>query len=344
VTGSTPWDLPIEDLERSVDRSSTDLERWHGANLLVTGGTGFLGSWLVAGLIHANRTRGLDLRIDLVTRSPERVPSSVKDSVRIIESDVRSLGAASGDYGLIIHGAASSSAQFGAGEGEPRRMSRTIVDGTDAVLEVASRSGARVLFLSSGAVYGRQVGPKVAEDDRHGPDPLDPRMAYSEAKRLAENLCAASNAAGEAQVTVARLFAFVGPRIPIEGHFAVGNFLADAVAGRPISVAGDGTAVRSYLYAGDLPEWCWAIASRGASGAAYNVGSGVPTTIAQLAEMVADVVTPRLPVQILGQPAGMPANRYVPDVGRAASELGLSVRTPLPDALEKTYCWLVEQG
>jgi nucleoside-diphosphate-sugar epimerase len=344
VTGPTPWDLPIEDLEQSVDRSWPDLARWGGATVLVTGGTGFLGSWLVASLIHANKSHGLDLRIDLLTRSPGRVPPSVRDSVRIVESDVTSLGAASGEYGLIIHGAASSAAQFGSGEGEPRRMSRTIVDGTDAVLGVAARSGARLLFLSSGAVYGRQSVPEVAEDDPHGPDPLDPRMAYSEAKRLAENRCAAANAADESRVTVARLFAFVGPRIALDGHFAVGNFLADAVAGRAISVAGDGSAVRSYLYAGDLPEWCWAIASRGAPGAAYNVGSAVPVTIGQLAEMVAGVVSPRLPVRVLGQPTGLPANRYVPHVGRAASELGLSVRTSLPEALEKTHRWLVEQG
>ncbi len=337
---ATPWGLPLEDLTRSVDQSSADLLAWRGARILITGGTGFLGSWLVATMLHANRALRLDLKIDLVARSGAAIPLNVRGAVRVIECDVRSVSEEEGEYALIVHGAASSGASYGTGDGEPRTVARTIVDGTNSVLQVAARSRAQVVFLSSGAVYGQQTTSEVAEDDRHGPDPLDPRMAYGEAKRLAETLCAAATAAGDAKVTVARLFAFVGPRIPLDGHFAVGNFLADVRARRPIRVLGDGSTVRAYLYAGDLPEWCWAIATRGEPGRAYNVGSSRPVTIAQLAELVRQLGPEPVAIQIEGKPSSGPVNRYVPNTERARSELGLSVRTDLPTALRKSYRWI----
>jgi nucleoside-diphosphate-sugar epimerase len=339
---TTPWQLPLDDLAQSVSLSAPDLEVWRGGNILVTGGTGFLGSWLVAALIQANQILDLDLHIDVVTRSPDMIPTSVSNAVRLIHGDVRSLAESTGEYALVVHGAASSAATPGLGDGDPRSIAHTIVDGTAAVLEVAARTCARVLFLSSGAVYGRQTVPAVSEDDRHGPDPLNPRMAYGEAKRMAEMLCAMATAADEARVTMARLFAFVGPRIPLDRHFAVGNFIADALAGRPIAVAGDGSAIRTYLYCGDLPEWCWAVAARGRPGVAYNVGSAEPVTIAELAGLVANLVKPALPVHILGAPSDRPVDRYVPSTERAVSELGLAVRTEPSVGIAKSFRWFQE--
>jgi nucleoside-diphosphate-sugar epimerase len=337
---STPWQLPEGDLSDSVLHSATDLEHWRGSRVLITGGTGFLGGWLVASLIRANQMFDLELEVDLVTRSPRNVPSSVRSEVRIVDSDVSTMTSTVGEYPLIVHGAASSAASYGRGDGDPRQMIRTILDGTKAALEVAARTRARVLFLSSGAVYGQQLRPEVAEDDTNGPEVLNPRMAYGEAKRMAETLCAVATEAGEAVVSMARLFAFVGPRIPLDGHFAAGNFLADALAGRPIRVAGDGTAIRTYLYCGDLPEWCWAIATRGRPGAAYNVGSSAPISIAVLAELIGGLASPALPVRILGEAAPGPVNRYVPSTELASTELGLVPRTDLPTAFGKSLRWL----
>jgi dTDP-glucose 4,6-dehydratase len=223
-------------------------------------------------------------------------------------------------------------------------MAATITDGTRQVLEVAARSRSRVLFLSSGAVYGRQAVQHVAEDASTGPDPMDPRSAYGQAKRLAETLCAAATAAGDASVVVARLFTFIGPRLPLSAHFAAGNFLADAGMGRPVSVHGDGRAVRSYLYAGDFPEWAWALLARGEGGRAYNVGSAQAVTIAELAAKVAEAVTPATTIEILGTPSAGTADRYVPDVARAAHELGVEPRTGLVSAIEKSLHWLCKTG
>ncbi|HTX01018.1 MAG TPA: NAD-dependent epimerase/dehydratase family protein [Acidimicrobiales bacterium] len=329
--------LPLADLDAVVERSSADLVALSGASVLVTGGTGFLGSWIVASLLRANETLGLGQRLVVLSRSPELVPLEQGPGLELVRGDVRILPEI-GSVDLVVHGAASSAVRFGEGDGEPRALTATIVDGTRAVLELAARSGARLLFLSSGAVYGRQQAP-VGEDEHGGPDPLDPRSAYGEAKRLAETLCAVAALAGELEAVVARLFAFVGPRIPLEAHFAAGNFIADALARRPIEVEGDGTAQRSYLYSGDLPQWCAALLARGASGRAYNVGSPEQLSIAELATRVAALVDPPLPVVVRGAQQPQPLSCYVPSVARAASELGLRPEVGLDEALAKTHHW-----
>jgi nucleoside-diphosphate-sugar epimerase len=337
--GAGDFGLPLEDLDSAVERAEGDLRALAGARLLVTGGTGFLGSWLVASLLHAEQRLGLGIRLVVLSRTPDRVPLEPRRGLELARGDVRRLPEL-GTVDAVVHGAASSAARYGEGDGEPRAMAATIVDGTRSVLELAARNRARVLLLSSGAVYGPIYSP-TAEDHPGGPDPMDPRSAYGEAKRLAETLCAAATAAGDTAVVVARLFAFVGARVSLTAHFAAGNFLADALARRPVHVAGDGRPRRSYLYAGDLPQWCWALLARGVAGRAYNVGSPEVVSIAELARRVAALVSPPLDV-VVGErtpPDPPPAPCYVPDVRRAALELGLEAATGLDDALARTLAW-----
>src|SRR6185437_4623814 len=345
VIGSA-WGLPTADLDDAVTRATDDLRRWKGARVLVTGGTGFLGRWLVSTLFQANRQLDLGLRLVLLTRHPAAIPLD-DPSVELVGGDVRRPPPL-GTVDAVVHGATASASTGPDGGGSippnPRTIAGTILDGTRAALEVAGASQARVLFLSSGAVYGRQEGSAVAEDDLGALDPLDAGSAYGEAKRMAENWCAATTAAGEVQAVVGRLFAFVGPGIPLRSNFAAGNFLADALSGGPVQVAGDGRAVRSYLYAGELSEWLLALLARGRPGAAYNVGSPEAVTIAELAGLVAALPDPSVPVQILGTPGPARPHRYVPDTGRAEAELGLRPRVGLPDALQRSFTWLAARA
>jgi UDP-glucuronate decarboxylase len=184
----------------------------------------------------------------------------------------------------------------------------------------------------------------VPEDCPGGPDPLDPYYTYSESKRMAELLCAIFARQFGLEIPVARVFALVGPRLPLDAHFAAGNFIRDGLAGGPIRVAGDGVAVRSYLYAADLIVWLLAIVARGQSSRAYNVGSDDGVSIKVLAETVASVFPQRPAVEIGGRAdASNPVNYYVPDVARARAELGLDVVTPLAESIGRTVSWL-QQG
>lgn len=332
----TPWDLPPDDLDAGVAAARVDLDALEGP-VLVTGGTGFLGSWIVASLLWAIETTDLDIEVVVLTRDAKRVPLEETRSLRIVEGDVRALPDL-GPVSAIVHGAASSSSLPGSSDATPRAMVDTIVDGTRGVLDLAARDGARVLLLSSGAVYGPRIAP-VAEDDPGAPDPLDPRSAYGAAKRLAETLGAITSESHGVEYVVARLFAFVGPRIPLDAHYAAGNFVGDALAGRAIIVNGDGGPRRSYMYTGDVPVWLWALFARGRSGIAYNVGSDESVSIAGLARRTARLASPASAVDVRGVATGAPDPWYVPVTERCRDELGLRLAVDLDGALRKTFDW-----
>jgi dTDP-glucose 4,6-dehydratase len=177
----------------------------------------------------------------------------------------------------------------------------------------------------------------VAEEYAGAPDVSTPRSAYGEGKRLSELLCAIHGPRHGIETKIARCFAFVGPYLPLDAHFAIGNFIRDALSGGPIRVNGDGTPFRSYLYAADLAAWLWTILFRGAANRPYNVGSNQAFTIAETAAAVARALGENILVTIAQKPMpGQPAKRYVPDISRAANELQLDQWTQLDDAIRAT--------
>jgi dTDP-glucose 4,6-dehydratase len=178
---------------------------------------------------------------------------------------------------------------------------------------------------------------RIPEGYNGMPDSLNPANAYSVAKRAAEHLCALYQDRHGLQTIVARCFAFVGRDLPLDVHFAIGNFIRDALYRDSITVASDGTAVRSYLDQRDLALWLLTLLERGRGGRAYNVGSDQAITIANLADQVRDLLSPGKPVYILGKADFSGArSRYVPDISRARTELGLDVTIPLAEAIRAT--------
>jgi nucleoside-diphosphate-sugar epimerase len=345
------------DIARLLARTPSLWEPFRGASLFISGGTGFFGVWLLEAILAANRERSLGCRVMVLSRDPSRfaakAPHLAADhSVFLIEGDVRDFPFPAGPVTHVIHAATEASAALNGTD--PQAMFDVCVDGTRRMLALAQEKRAsRFLFTSSGAVYGRQP-PELThlpEDFHGGPDPLDVRSAYAEGKRAAELLCAMAarpSAAGGAglHVSIARCFAFVGPHLPLDTHFAIGNFIRDCAAGGPIRIGGDGTPFRSYLYAADLVEWLFTILLCGESGRAYNVGSEEAVSIRSLAYRVADVAVTVWPdrgrpeVLMAKQPEpGVAAERYVPSCGRARSELGLTPATSLDDAIRRTLLW-----
>jgi len=123
---------------------------------------------------------------------------------------------------------------------------------------------------------------------------------------------------------VARCFAFVGEDLPLDVHFAIGNFIRDALWAEEIVVNGDGTPIRSYLDQRDLSRWLLALLHEGRAGEAYNVGSDQAICIGDLAHLVRDLLSPGKPVRVLGKPVdNAERNRYVPDINKIGRDLGL---------------------
>ena len=336
--GSHPLD---DDLEQVLVTMGGLWDELRGARLFITGGTGFVGCWLLETLLWADRRLGLGVSVVVLTRDPaafrRKVPHLASAQALTLQAgDVRSYSPPDGPFTHVIHAATASGVPVDA-----PTMFETIVDGTRRTLATAERGGARrLLLVSSGAVYGIQPPDleRMGEDYRGGPDPLEPRHAYGEGKRAAEMLCALY-ASETLTPVIARPFAFVGPYLPLDAHFAVGNFIRDALHGGPIRVTGDGTPLRSYLYAADLAIWLWTILLRGAPMRPYNVGSEHAVSVADLAHTVAKT-NPSLQVEIAGKPDPDKApERYVPSTRRAQQELGLAEHIGLDDAIARTIAW-----
>lgn len=295
--------------------------------VFITGGTGFFGKSILDYL-----KRHPDFRADdewtILSRDPERFQSqnaALLDQgrkIRFVAGDVRNFKA-EGRYDAIIHAATAAVTTMADDE-----MTSTIVEGTRHVLDFAKSCGARkILLTSSGAVYGPQSAP-VGEDA-----PCNPVTAYGKGKLAAERMCVESGL----DAKIVRCFAFVGPYLNRDIHYAIGNFIRDCLAGEPIVIKGDGTPHRSYLYADDLVEWLFAVLDRGISCRPYNVGSPEGLSICDLAERVRTALNSKSDIRVLGvRVPGAPPSVYVPDVSRAKRELGLGVTVGFAEAIRRS--------
>ncbi len=335
-------DIEIGDLDAAIAHAEPALAQLAGGSLFITGGTGFIGRWLLSVLARATATLRLDLGVTVLTRSrsafAEKYPRLAAEPIlRWCEGDVQTFALPTGRYTHVIHGATDTSAEA---DRDALQLIDTIVNGTRRVLEFSRAAGAqRVLLLSSGAVYGSQPAhlDAIPEDYAGAGATTDRRAAYGQGKRLAEQLATIFHSDLGLDVVIGRLFAFVGPGMPLDAHFAIGNFIRDAAGGREIAVTSDGSPVRSYLYAGDLSAWLLRLLVSGSPGTAYNVGSDRAISLADLAALVARVVPGADGYAIKGAPRNDAFHsRYVPSIARARAELGLAAWTPLDEAIRRT--------
>jgi nucleoside-diphosphate-sugar epimerase len=327
-----------------------------GQRLFLTGGTGFFGCWLVESFCHVNRELGLGAEATVLTRDPAKFaakcPHLANDpAVTLVAGDVRDFDFPAGEFRYVIHAATEASLKLS--QEQPLEMLSTIVRGTERVLQFAGRCGARKFLLtSSGAVYGRQPAgmTHVPESYAGAPDPLDAASVYAEGKRACELMCAlhqkmVRSRGEELEVKIARCWAFCGAHLPLDAHFAIGNFIGDVLAGRPISIGGDGTPRRSYLYAADLAVWLWTMLFRAPALVPINVGSARDVSIGELAETVARVLAPGTEIKVAKQAVeGAAPARYVPSVARAEELLGLRETVGLEETIRRTAAWYGFEG
>ena len=335
-----------QDLDDILVRTYDLWDELRSQRIFITGGTGFFGCWLLESLIWANDKLGLNAEVVVLTRNYDafrkKAPHLANHpSIQFIIGDVTSFNFPEGNFSYVIHAATEASAKLN--EENPLLMFDTIVQGTRHTLEFAKLCQAKKFLLtSSGAVYGKQPSAltHIPEDYIGAPDPTHAPSAYGEGKRAAEMLCTLYGKQYGFEVKIARCFAFVGPYLPLDTHFAIGNFIRDGLQGGPILVNGDGTPYRSYLYAADLAVWLWTILLKGRSCYPYNVGSDVDITISNVARLVGSVFQPPIEVVIAKKPSGeKPGQRYVPLTTRAFSELGLKPIIALEEAIQRTKSW-----
>jgi dTDP-glucose 4,6-dehydratase len=334
------------DLDHIMRRTQTLWEPMRGKRIFITGGTGFFGCWLVESFCHINRELHLNASATVLTRNPThfitKAPHLAADPhVELLIGDVKDFKFPEGVFPFVIHAATEASARQAAEE--PLEMLSTILAGTQRTLEFAATHGTvRFLLTSSGAVYGRQP-PSIThlpESYAGAPDPLDPSSVYAEGKRAAELMCSLYQKKAGIECAIARCWAFCGPHLPLDAHFAIGNFIGNVLCKEPISIQGDGTPRRSYLYGADLAIWLWTMLFRAPSLTPINVGSDEDLSILELAQTVAKTLDTDAVVRVAGSAVpGSAPSRYVPSVGRAKQLLGLEQTVSLEESIRRTAAW-----
>lgn len=334
---SAGTDHPLaRDLDHVLVHTQGLWEELRGARILVTGATGFFGKWLLESFLWANDALNLGAAVVGLTRDPEafrhRAPRLAgHPALTLHRGDQVDFDFPPGRFEAVLHAAVEY--------GPPLPTFERNLLGTKRALDCARNAGARrFLFTSSGAVYGPQPRDleRLNEDYPGSPDLADPASAYGLAKRASEHL---GHLQEGLEFKIARGFALAGPYLPLDRTGAMGNFIADALKGGPIRISGDGTPLRSYLYAADLAIWLWTILMKGAPGRPYNVGGQEAISIRKLAERVSAVLAPDIEVHVTRSTAMGPPARYLPDLSRAAEELGLATWTSLDEAIRRTGQW-----
>lgn len=302
---------------------------WNGqknmARILMTGGTGFFGKSILDYFSRnpCDYVFTVLSRRGLASEFLSQINQSGNQAIEQITGDVRSFDVGSARFDVVIH--AATPARVDVPDDEMRSI---IVEGTANAIRQAKKCGAsKLMMVSSGGVYGSGFTQPISETDEP-----HPHTVYGQAKLIAEQMAVESGL----HVFLPRCFAFVGRFLDRNAHFAIGNFIRDALAGNDIVIQGDGSPIRSYLYADDLVGWLFAILERGESGRVYNVGSDEAISIRDLACLVRDELKSTGKVKVLGNHLVGAANCYVPNVDRIRKELCVSVKMGLREAIARS--------
>lgn len=299
--------------------------------ILVTGGAGFLGSHLCERLLRdGHHVTCLDdfstgVRANVAHLEPDR-------RFRLIEGDVRQERDLAVDeiYNLACP---ASPPRY---QADPVRTIRICVDGTVAVLELARRTGARVLQASTSEVYGDPRAHPQSEDLAPRPDPSSPRACYEEGKRVSEVLCHDYRRRHGSEVRIVRIFNTYGPRMQEDDGRVISNFVTQALAGAPLTIYGDGSQTRSFCYVDDMTEALVALmAAPGAIAGPVNAGNPGEITVAELARIVLARTGSASPVVHRPAQGGDPKRRC-PDIARLTGLTGWRPRTGFDDGLDAT--------
>lgn len=329
--------LPKEDLEAVFCQVGKDWEKLRGKNVFLTGGSGFFGSWLLETLLFSEDRLGLGVKVWALSRDPKRFRERLPylaghSSVFSVGGGVEGFAFPREKMNFVIHSMVPD-------PGMPLpEMEAWFEAGTARLLELAARDKCDgFLLCSTGAVYQTQNRPLREEDPLI---PLDALLSYGRIRRQVEDQCKEACAADGIPLKIARGFAFAGPRLPLDGNFAFGNFIRDVLQGETIKVK-DGTPFRSYLYSSDMTIWLWKILLRGKRNHSYNVGSNTIITISMLAhriETIAELFNYEgLPKAPKAMPtSGHASSVYVPEAQRSISAMNLGVTTSLDESIAKT--------
>ncbi len=314
-----------------------------GARLLITGGSGFFGNWLLSAIYMLNGQYKLGVRATVVTRDPislsTRLPFLAQDkSFVILQGDVRTLSLSHDPHDVLIHGATTSAHETFNGASSIEKFD-LLVDGTRNIMRAVKATGCKkALFLSSGVAYGQAAhGGALRESDLEAPSTIAAQTGLAHGKRAAEFIFAESCKSLGIPAKIGRCFSFIGAGLPHDIHYAIGNFVASALANEDIIIHSDGTAVRSYMDMRDFIIWIGLILSKQTESSLYNIGSPEAVSIHDLAQQVVQLTGSHSQIIVKGHADHSVGNQarsfYVPSVEKFQTDYSPPKLTSLNRAI-----------
>ncbi len=306
--------------------------------VVVTGGAGFLGSWVCERLLDG----GAEVVCvdNFVTGRPVNLEHRLgHDGFELVDHDVSESLDVDGHVEWVLHLASPAS---------PPDYLRMPVEtmkvgslGTMHALDLARGKDARFVLASTSEVYGDPLEHPQREDYWGNVNPVGPRSVYDEAKRFSEAITTAYRTAYDVDTGIVRIFNTYGPRMRLDDGRAIPNFVRQALSGEPITVAGDGSQTRSICYVDDTVTGLLAYAGSRES-APVNLGNPAEMTMLELAERVRRLAGSSSPIHHIDLPTDDPKVRC-PDISRARDRLGWEPRVSPDEGLEQTIGWFSAQ-
>jgi nucleoside-diphosphate-sugar epimerase len=315
-------------------------------HIAVTGGTGFLGSWIAETVAALNDEYRLGITLGLYARNThdwaKKYPHLAgRSDIQLKSQDVRSPFEFARNTNFVVHAAGLPNNRVHASD--PLRVFQTTVSGINNALEAASQLDnlTRFVNVSSCLVVGQSNRPGPLTETDYFPMPCGQlHTVYAEAKRAAEDLAAIYRSQFRMPVSTVRPFTFAGPYQELDRPWALNNFLRDALTGSDIRIHGDGSARRSYLYGSDAAWWTLTALINGKDGATYNIGSAHATTHEDLVKVIGGHVKSNLHVALNTAPQKQAKqDDLYPDTTETLKYLGVSQSCSLANAIDKTLRW-----
>ncbi len=344
-----------KDLSHIAEEGKIYWPRLQNARICLSGGTGFFGKWLVDSFCFLNDQFSLNAELHILTRSSEKFLSentkykTRKDLKFYDGSVVEPWPMTDLSFTHVLHAAAGGDATPTL-EPADAWLVDNICSGTRRALELTAKSGAkRFLYVSSGGVYGKQpLDIDFVEENYNGcPAVTDFGYAalYGEGKRLSEMMSFSFAEKFGFSAVSARCFAFVGPHLAMNKNFAIGNFIRNVVRNEKITILGDGTPLRSYLYAADLALHLWVLLLSGENKNVYNVGSEHGVSIYELAKTVRASLSGAQDIEVKTKAnPGVKPDRYMPSCKKMKTQFGLRNEVALDEAIRRTAAWYQDSG
>ncbi len=331
------------DLSFIFQECKNQFEILSNKSILITGGTGFFGKWFLELIFYTNKNFNTNIFITVITRNKNKIflenPHYKNNKfLNIIEIDILNLKNINQKFDFLLHMATTSARETYNGETDTNKVN-TLVNGTKNIMKLAIQNNiSKILFTSSGVVYGPSLKDKKKESDIFDSLDLEKKNGLAKGKLLAEDIISNLSSENNINYKIARCFSFVGPYLPLDIHYAIGNFINDAKFNNKIIINGNGSPYRSYLYISDTLIWLIKLFISNEEGI-FNIGSERKIKIIDLANMIRDIVAPSKKVIIQKkemEEGNFKRDIYLPNTSKIRNACNVKEWTTLEESILKT--------